>query len=39
MFFELHPNGIGNPDFHSLDQVLPQWFQKRGKKNWLCAPT
>jgi hypothetical protein len=32
MFFELHPNEIGNPDFHSLDQVLPQWFQKRGKK-------
>jgi hypothetical protein len=23
--------GIGNPDLHSLDQVLPQWFQKCGK--------
>jgi hypothetical protein len=31
-FFELHPSRIGNPDFFSLDQVLPQWFQKRGKK-------
>jgi hypothetical protein len=25
------PMGIGNPDLHSLDQVLPQWVQKCGK--------
>lgn len=31
-FYDFHPDCIGRPEFHSLDQVLPHWYNKRGKK-------
>jgi len=30
-FFDHHPDKIGHPAFVSLDQVLPHWFNRRGK--------
>ncbi|WP_093993412.1 hypothetical protein [Flavimaricola marinus] len=35
-FFDYHPDCIGVPEFFSLDQVLPHWYNKRGKgQGWV----
>lgn len=31
-FFDHHPDCIRDPAFHSLDQVLPHWYRRRGQK-------